>query len=160
MGLRVVYLVRHGKAEAASAGGDRSRALSAEGHRRIVAMVPLAGARGMGADLALSSPYLRAVQTREAFLPILGSPRLENSTALTPEGDPRDALDELKSWETSGVRSAAVFTHNPFVSALADLLLAPEAWPDRVFHTPTILAVGFDEALVPGTGKVLWVLHP
>jgi phosphohistidine phosphatase SixA len=114
----------------------------------------------MDVDLALSSPYLRAVQTREAFLQVLGTPRIENSAALTPEADPTDAFDELKSWEVGGVKAAAVFTHNPFVSALADLLLTPDEWPDRVFHTPTILAVGFDDTLAPRTGKVLWVLHP
>jgi phosphohistidine phosphatase len=159
--LQVVYLVRHGKAEAAGAGGDRQRALSSEGRRRIAELVPQASSRGMAVDLALSSPYLRALQTRDLFLPALGNPRVENSTVLTPESDPGDAVDELLSWEAGGVKSAAVFTHNPFVSGLADLLLAPGAWPDRVFHTPTILALGFDAGLAPPrTGKVLWVLHP
>lgn len=160
MALSVVYLVRHGKAESQASGGDRFRALSAEGRRRIAVMVPEAKERGMAAGLALSSPYLRAIQTRDLFLPILGFPQSENSDAFTPEADVGDAFEELRSWEDRGTRAAAVFTHNPFVTALADLLLVPGSWPEPVFHTPSVLAVGFGSGIQVGQGRLLWVLHP
>ena len=154
----VLYLVRHGKAEGPHPQGDRHRALSAEGRHRIEAMAPLAGSRDFHAQLSLSSPYLRAVQTRDLFAPFLGPTRSETSLALTPEADPRDAFEELCAWEAEGFSRIAVFTHNPFVTQLAALLAVPGT--DLVFHTPSILALGFDRGLELSSGRILWTLHP
>jgi len=158
-GIEVLYLVRHGKAVGSHPDGDRHRPLSVEGRLRIEALSPLAASRGFQADLALSSPYLRAVQTRDLFA-LAGAGRSETSKAFTPEADVDDAFDELKAWEASGVGRIAVFTHNPFVPELADLLLVPGSLSDLVFHTPTILALAFDAGLARRQGRPLWILHP
>lgn len=162
--LEVLFLVRHGKAVGAHPDGDRQRALSTEGLRRIATLVPRAQSMGFRGDLAISSPYLRAVQTRDHFFAAFGATRAETSPVFTPEADPRDAIDELKVWEAAGYRRVAVFTHNPFVTDLADRLLVPGALrdlgEDLVFHTPTILALGFEAGLAPRQGRPLWMLHP
>lgn len=158
MAVAVLYLVRHGKAEGPHPQGDRHRALSAEGRNRIEAMAPLALARDFHAQLSLSSPYLRAVQTRDLFAAVLGPTRSETSPVLTPDADPRDAFEELRAWEAEGFTRIAVFTHNPFVTHLAALLSVPGT--DLVFHTPSILALGFGHGLELNAGQMLWTLHP
>ena len=160
MALEVLYLVRHAKAEGPHPEGDSHRALSAEGRRRIAAMLPDAASREFRADLALSSPYLRAVETRDLFAPVFGSARLETTTALTPDGDPDELLEELKTWEAQGFSRIAVFTHNPFVTHLAALLLTQGSGAEPVFHTPTILALAFDRGLQARNGRLLWILNP
>ncbi len=126
-------------------------------------MLPRAKSQGFAANLALSSPYLRAVQTRDLFAPVFSPSRLETSKALTPSADPGEALDELLAWEAEGFTRIAVFTHNPFVTILADLLLRPGSAfqsGELVFHTPTLLALAFDRGLTVRSGRPQWILHP
>jgi phosphohistidine phosphatase len=152
-----LFLIRHGEAEESHPSGDRHRSLSAGGRRTIAALLPRARDAGLAATLALSSPYLRAVQTRELFLPLLGSPRLAESPVFTPSAHPRDAADELAAWgEWSAV---ALFTHNPLVTALADHLLGHPV-PDLEFHPATILALVFPSGFGPGRGEALWLIQP
>ena len=160
MALEILYLVRHAKAEGPHPQGDSHRVLSAEGRRRIGEMLPGAAAQGFRADLALSSPYPRAVETRDLFAPVFGPARLETTAALAPDADPEDLLDELKAWEAQGFSRIAVFTHNPFVTHLAALLLTPGSGSDPAFHTPTIFALAFDRGLQARGGRPLWILNP
>ena len=160
MAVERLFLIRHGKAEASHPEGDRYRALSHEGRSRIQGMEPPAAQRGFRADLALSSPYRRAVQTRDLFQAVLGAQRLETSPALTPSAEVQLALEELVRWEDEGYRSIAVFTHNPFVTEFANWLLLPGSFPEVEFHTPSILALSFEGGLRPFKGQPLWILHP
>lgn len=160
MAVEVLYLVRHSKAEGSHPRGDRHRSLADEGRARVAAMVPEAVSRGFDPDLALSSPYLRAQQTRELFLPAFGSDRLGTMASLVPEGDPREVLEDLRVWEAQGYARIALFTHNPLVTSLAEWVLASGLVSAPVFHTPTILAVHFDRGLEPRRGRPLWVLNP
>jgi len=157
--LKVLYLVRHSKAEASHPDGDRHRALSPEGRARISAMLPQAVAKGVHCDLSLASPYLRAVQTQELFAPAFASKRSAFSGAFTPGGDLDDAFAELQAWEADGCTSIAVFTHNPFVTLLASALLE-RGQAEPTFHTPTIWALEFDHGLRPRAGRTAWILNP
>jgi len=123
-------------------------------------MVPRAAELGFQGDLSLSSPYLRAVQTRDLFATVFAPAHVATSGVFTPDADPNDALVELKVWEAEGYRRIAVFTHNPFVTEFAEWFLAPGSLPDLSFHTPTLLALGFEAGLALGKGRPLWILHP
>jgi phosphohistidine phosphatase SixA len=160
MPLETLYLIRHGKAEGVHPDGDRHRALSAEGRARIEAVLSLAEGRDFHAALTLSSPYLRATQTRDFFLAVLGPTRNETSKVFTPSAEPSEAYLELAAWESAGYSRIAVFTHNPFVTLLAHLLSVPGAVSDLVFHTSTVLALGFEHGLKPSEGRPLWILQP
>lgn len=160
MAIEVLFLVRHAKAEASHPEGDAHRALSQEGRDRIDALAPVVWGRGFRFELALASPYLRAVQTRDLFIPPDWPCRRETTTALAPDADPLDTFEELREWESAGFTRIAVFTHNPFVTHLAGLLLASGSGPDPVFHTPTVLALGFDHGLKPHAGEPLWIQSP
>jgi phosphohistidine phosphatase SixA len=157
--MNVLYLVRHSKAQREHPNGDQFRALTADGEARIMSMLPKAVEHGFRAELAISSPYVRAVETRDRFIPALGSSRVEVSTVFAPGGDPQDACIELAAWAQQ-YSSIALFTHNPLVSVLADLLLAPNSLSEVEFHTPTILALGFERGPGMRLGKPLWILNP
>ncbi len=155
-----LLLVRHGKAVDSHPAGDRHRELSAQGRERIQALLPKVAAQGFKADLSLSSPYLRAQQTAELFSAVLPTPHRADSPTLTPDGDAAELLEELNVWAEQGIRSAVLFTHNPFVSELAQWLLQPR-WKDEVvFHTPSLWALEWDKTLAPHQARLLWVLHP
>jgi phosphohistidine phosphatase SixA len=154
-----LYLVRHSKAQREHPSGDRFRALTTEGQARIAAMLPRAEAKGFHAQLALSSPYVRAVETRDLFSPLLNPSRVETSAVFAPGGDPEDACIELAAWAQQ-YPSIALFTHNPLVSVLAELLLEPGALGEVEFHTPTILALSFDRGPGLRQGRPLWILDP
>ncbi len=160
MPLEVLYLVRHGKAEATHPNGDRFRNLSDEGRRRIVELSRRAMIQDFRVDLALSSPLVRAVQTRDLFLPRDAEVARRESSAYSPAALPEDALDDLGVWEQQGYTRVAVFTHNPFVTLLAEGLLVPGSVQDLVFHAPTVLALRFDRGVRLGEGQPLWILHP
>jgi len=157
--MKTVYLVRHSKAQQQHPSGDRFRALTAEGVARIAAMLPRAVENGFRAELALSSPYVRAVETRDRFAGVMGATRAEVSTAFAPDASAHDACIELAVWAEQ-YSSIALFTHNPLVGEIADLLLIPRSLLDLEFHTPTILALGFEHGTGLRQGKPLWVLHP
>jgi len=157
--MSILYLVRHSKAQQEHPSGDRFRSLTAEGEARIASMLPRAAERGFRAELALSSPYVRAVETRDRFAPALGASRRETSSAFAPGSDAQEACFELAAWAQQ-YRSIALFTHNPLVSVLAELLLTPGTLSDVEFHTPTILALGFEHGPGLRLGRPLWVLHP
>jgi len=160
MAVEILYLVRHSKAEGAHPRGDRHRFLSDEGVARIVALSPEAQRQGFQPDFAVSSSYRRALQTRELFLPGFGADRLATLRALSPESDPQEAFEELKILESQGFSRIAVFTHNPLVTSLAELLLTSGLVSSPEFHTPTLLAIGFESGLQRGAGRQLWVLNP
>jgi phosphohistidine phosphatase SixA len=157
--VNVLYLVRHSKAQREHPAGDRFRALTAEGLDRIAAMLPRAEAQGFHAQLALSSPFVRAVETRDRFAALLAPSRVETSPAFVPGGNPEEACIELAAWAQQ-YSSIALFTHNPLVSVLAELLLAPGLLPEVEFHTPTILALGFENGPGLRLGRPLWILNP
>ena len=94
MGLEVLYLIRHGKAAATHPDGDRYRTLSEEGRRRVEQMARQAVTRDFHFDLALSSPFVRAVQTRALLAPSSGAEQFE-SPSYVPSSFPDEAIDNL-----------------------------------------------------------------
>lgn len=160
MALEILYLVRHGKAEATHSAGDSRRELSHEGRRRIADVSRRAESLDFHVDIALSSPFIRAVQTRDLFFPPSVEIIRREASCYSPSAFPDDALEDLEAVESEGYSRVAVFTHNPFVTLLAERLLVPGSVTDLVFHTPTILALGFDRGLRPREGRPLWILSP
>ena len=158
--MRQLLVVRHGKATESHPEGDRFRPLSAAGRERIRLLLPQVAAKGFVADLALSSPYLRARETADLFAGVLPAAAKAETLALTPEAHPSDPLEELRGWAARGVKSAVLYSHNPLVTELTCWLLTDD-WGDRVeFHTPSLWALEFPDGLAPHQGRPLWVLHP
>ncbi len=157
-----LYLVRHSKAEVSHSRGDSFRKLSERGWQRLADVANQVKTMDWKPGLRITSPYLRARETAEGFSKILdfGTFALEPSSLFTPEGDPQEALTEIQGWVNRGFDSIWVFTHNPFVTDFARLLVAPSSYDRLNFHTPTVLALKFSHDLQPHGGEILWLVHP
>lgn len=113
-----LWLLRHGEAQR-FAPQDSLRALTEQGRLDVLASAERL--RGRPLEAILASPYVRARQTAELVAQALAFPGVvEIEGWLTPEGDPRDALERLHRRPESEL---LVVTHQPFVGALAGLLI-------------------------------------
>ena len=133
---RELLLLRHGIAEERAAGlEDAQRSLTPEGRERTAAQLRRLQDLGLGCDLVLSSPLVRARQTAELAVEVGLAPELELAAALAPLADP---LPLLERWlgpvsPRPAWRRLALVGHEPDLSTLAALLigvpmaLAPEA---------------------------------
>jgi 8-oxo-dGTP diphosphatase len=113
-GEAVAYLVRHGKCGSRShwTEDDRLRPLSKAGRRQAEALVK--AFRGLDVERAISSPYVRCVQTIRPLALDRGV-QVETSEALAEGAPPEDALALLE--ET--VHTPTVFcTHGDVVPAV------------------------------------------
>lgn len=113
-----LWLLRHGEAEPRAAT-DAERPLTRNGRQEVLQAA--ARLAGVPLDAIIVSPYLRARQTAELVVEALAfqGPVLVEGW-LTPESDPREALDRLARREESQL---LLVTHNPFVGELAGLLI-------------------------------------
>lgn len=118
-----VYLLRHGIAEDGQHGvDDASRALTAEGRKKLRQVLQAAKKAGVEASLVISSPFTRALQTAEIAKTVLGCKQsVRQSTALVPSATPELAWKELRAHQHES--SILLVGHNPLFSDLARYLL-------------------------------------
>ena len=160
MPLIQLLVVRHSKAVDSHPKGDRFRALSEVGRARVQDLVPKVKEKGYQAELALSSPYLRARETADLFAEAVPHVQRKETHSLLPNADLQHLVTELKAWEAQGIKTAVLYSHNPLVTELCQWLLMPELKTGVEFHTPSLYAIGFPTGFEPHQGKLLWVLHP
>lgn len=115
--MKSLLLVRH--ADALPLGGpiasDPERPLSDKGLRQAEALADFLVQKSIQADLLLSSPYLRAVQTAEPLKRLLADAAATSELDdLTPDRFQPERLLQLIHTET--VRTAVVVGHNPSIS--------------------------------------------
>ncbi len=95
-----LYILRHGIAVEPGTPGyerDADRPLTPEGERKLKQIARAMEALGLSFDLILSSPYLRARQTAEIVAEVLkGRKRLELSDSLTPDGNTKKLVEQLR----------------------------------------------------------------
>jgi len=90
-----LLLLRHGKAEDCSPGGDFSRELEEKGHEQARHAARILAAADLLPDLVLSSPVLRAKQTAITFTATAGIPGPIFLDWLSCGMSPETALAEL-----------------------------------------------------------------
>lgn len=114
----MLCLLRHGEAEA-MAPSDALRRLTARGEQQVRDAAEQL--RDLGLQRMLVSPYVRAQQTAALVQQTLGfTGPLQTVPWLTPDSSPQQALAELDAFEGESV---LLVTHQPFVGALAGLLV-------------------------------------
>jgi phosphohistidine phosphatase len=122
-----LFILRHGIAEVRGTptpGDDSQRRLTADGITKL-----RRAARGMRSleldfDLILTSPFLRASETAEIVADVFGlEQKLALSTALVPDGNPKELLDLLKKDYRKRKRILLV-GHEPYLSRLISLLIS------------------------------------
>ena len=130
MARRELLLLRHGIAEERRVDlPDGRRALTPEGRQRTQAVVQRLLELGLGCDLLLSSPYMRARQTADLARLAGLAPDLELAAGLEPAGE-IGPLMQLWLGESSprpGWRRLALVGHEPDLGQLAARLIGAPA---------------------------------
>lgn len=133
-----LYLIRH--AHALDLADDDARPLSERGHGqvRLVAAF-LRQSRGFAPREFWHSPLVRARETAVGLAAkIAAAGRLIETDGLRPEDDPAALVRRLRA----GPESLALVGHEPFMSALASLLVAGDATrPVFLFEKCAVLAL-------------------
>ena len=157
-----IVVVRHGVAldreEAAeSAISDAERPLTAKGRRRMKAAAKGLAKLAEGADLVLSSPLVRAVQTakivRRAFDDDIG---YAETDALLPDAEPGELVRVLS--EGPPIPAAVIVGHEPHLGRWVGWCLAGQAAALVELGKGGACLVRFDEAPVAGKGQIVWLL--
>jgi len=147
-----LWLLRHGEAEP-HARTDAERELSRHGRKEV--RQAAAHLAGRPLPTILCSPYVRARQTAELLAAFLdGAPKLVVVDWLTPDSDPRQALDRLAE------RSEEEFllaSHQPFLGALAGLLVHGHLQDPLPMQTASL--AGLDGELPLAGAMYLRALH-
>jgi phosphohistidine phosphatase len=129
-----VHLLRHGIAvdpDDPAAPTDPERFLTDKGKVRARATAKGMVAIGISPDLVLVSPYVRAQQTADIAVEVLGASNVPRETidALTPMGDPSRVIEFVRA---SGKQSVLCVGHAPNLDLLASQLLGTSAIVTRL----------------------------
>ncbi len=154
-----LYLLRHGIAEEGSAGqSDASRALTADGKRKLKSVLKAALKADVEPSLILTSPYKRAVQTAEIATEVLKyKGELLRTEALVPASTPASVWEEVRVHRDEPQLLLA--GHDPLFTDLAGYLLGFPAL--RIdFKKGALLRIDFDTFSAEPRGTLKWMLVP
>lgn len=156
-----LFIVRHGIAiehGAPKCPQDPQRYLTEEGIEKTRQVAKSVAALGAAADLFISSPYVRALQTAEIFAEALGylKEKIRKSEALLPGADPLLIFREL-AHEKPGA-SVFLFGHAPQL----DDVIAYALGSKRAITALKKAGVAQIELkrVAPPAGLLLWSVPP
>jgi phosphohistidine phosphatase len=156
-----LYIVRHGIAidrEDPKAPAEAERYLTEEGIAKTKQVAKGIAALGVRADLMVSSPYLRAMQTAAIFASALDYPehKIRQSESLLPGAEPVAFLRELAREKNAS--SVFCFGHAPHV----DGLLAATVGAPRHITSMKKAGVALVELkrVSPINGQLVWLVTP
>lgn len=116
-----LILLRHGKAEDTSVGGDFSRALVEKGRKQARRAAKQLASAGVLPDIVLTSPLLRARQTADEFCEAAEIPGAVIQGWLASGMNPETALAELGAFNE--FKRVAIVGHEPDFSNLIEWIL-------------------------------------
>jgi phosphohistidine phosphatase len=154
-----LYILRHGIAEDGKPGGsDSDRALTSEGKKKLREILRAADRAGVAPKLILSSPYVRAVETAEIAIDVLGyKDGLLQTPALIPSSDPKSVWEEVRLHKS--VSELMLVGHEPLLSTLTGYLLAaPSLYVDM--KKGAIVRIDIDSFGAQPHGVLKWMLVP
>jgi phosphohistidine phosphatase len=150
-----IFIVRHAIAEDSARGGDRERALTEEGKKKMKEAAEGFARLDLEIDTIYSSPLVRAVQTAEIVAKAIGyKGTIENMEELSPGYSPKDVVNRLQSLKKTG--TLALAGHEPNCSELASHLLGTA---EVEFKKGAICLIE-TESVKPGSGRLIWHLSP
>lgn len=156
-----LYIVRHAAAHGRDFDrwpDDGERPLTAEGGEKFR---PVARKMGevAGVEVVFSSPFVRAWQTAEILQREAGWPAPKLLPELEPESVPHKTLRALEDYDHP--QSVALVGHRPHLHELAAFLLTGEVGGiDVRIKKGGVVALRFDDELVPGEAALRWLLTP
>jgi phosphohistidine phosphatase len=89
----VIWLLRHGDAEAGEGKPDAERELTEKGERQSIAAGKALKALGVGLDVCLTSPKVRSRRTAELACAALGTPIEEDDRLAGGDFDPLELAE-------------------------------------------------------------------
>ncbi|MDH0748747.1 phosphohistidine phosphatase SixA [Pseudomonas sp. GD03842] len=149
-----VWILRHGEAQY-RARTDAERELTANGCQEVLA----SAAHLLGEPLRwiIASPYVRAQQTAERVRQALGfADAVVTVPWLTPDSDPRQALDNLDLYAPDNV---LLVSHQPLVGSLISLAVHGHVQQPAGMHTASLAELEADFPLA-GAMNLIGVRHP
>lgn len=152
----MLYLLRHGEAEA-HAANDAARRLTSRGRQDVDSVARQFLANKLPLRQCISSPYVRAVQTAELFLEqVAPGLRLHQDAVLTPEVR---ASDVMKMLEGLTAEQVLLVSHNPLLSELNALLTEGNISHMHILSTSELVAINID-VIGLGMGRTALRLLP
>lgn len=152
-----VYLLRHGTAEEVRSGmPDESRALTAEGRKKLRHVLRAALQANVEPSLIVSSPFKRALETAEIAKNIFGYKQsVQQSDALVPNSTPQQVWKEIRSHRQES--SILLVGHNPLFSDLVPYLLnSPDLQID--FKKGALMRIDLERLSAQPAGILRWYL--
>lgn len=159
MAAKLLFLVRHAKAEEEGSGvSDADRQLTREG-REAVRLSSIALRRlGVRLDAILSSPLRRAVETA-SLLRVDGKPEVMVWDELAPGVDPTILVPFLEAVRDR--EQVALVGHEPDLGALAGYLLTGGGRGLRIpFRKGAIAAIECEHLPPVSAGTLRWFVTP
>ena len=159
-----LLIVRHadaGDAEEFAKTGkpDSKRPLSAKGRKQmrtaaqaLIDLVPRA-------DVLVTSPYTRAVQTSDLLAKAYGN---ETSRETTDTLEPERAPEDFLRWITArqGIETAIVVGHEPHLGTLVTWLMTGSSDSRIQLKKGGACLLEFDERPAKGGATLRWLLSP
>lgn len=156
-----LYIVRHGIAidrEDPKCPPEAERYLTEEGIERTKQVAEAIAGLGIHADLMISSPYVRAMQTAAVFASELeySKQKIRRTDSLLPGAEPGAFLRELAREKDAS--TVFCFGHAPHV----DGLLAAAVGASRHITSMKKAGVALVELkrLSPPNGQLVWLVTP
>jgi phosphohistidine phosphatase len=154
MGIKRLYILRHGNAEAPTLGNDAARNLTAMGVQEVLSTALKFKQKNESIDQVFVSPYIRAQQTAHHFLDAINYTGVSTTDdKITPSGKPIEVALWLSNLQAESV---LLITHEPFASQMVDLLADMPLPQDFMMQTATLAAVE-GEVLATACCQLRWV---
>lgn len=154
-----LYLIRHGLAEERGDAwpDDAKRPLTAEGKTALKKSARGLTRLGVGFDVILTSPFVRARQTAEAISSELAErPGLVSVESLTPSGSFQAVLNDLE--KQAKRRRIAIVGHEPSLGELAARLAGIRR--PLEFKKGAVCRIDLKTLPPAGPGALRWFLTP
>jgi phosphohistidine phosphatase len=156
-----LFVVRHGIAidrGEPNCPVDPDRFLTEEGIEKTAQVAKAVAALGEKADVLISSPYVRAVQTAELFAAALrcSKDKIRRSEALLPGTDPLLLFRELAREKATA--AVFVFGHAPQLDEVIAYAVGTKR-PVTQLKKAGVAQVDF-KRVSPPTGVLVWVCPP
>lgn len=157
-----LYIIRH--AIAVEEGTpeyeeDNQRPLTDKGKKKMRQIAKGLRALGVGFDLVLSSPYVRAKETAEILADVFKMKKsIEFSENLIPMGDPDLLISEIN--EKYSVDSIALVGHEPELTNLIGLFVSENAGVDITLKKGGVCSLSADDLHHTRKATLEWLLTP
>jgi phosphohistidine phosphatase len=156
-----LYIVRHGIAidrEDPKSPAEADRFLTEEGIRKTKQVAKALAAQGLHADLMVSSPYVRALQTAEIFATALdyAKQKIQKTETLLPGAEPTAFFRELAHHKQAS--AVFCFGHAPNVDELVASALGANRQITSIKKTGVALVEL--KRISPPSGQFVWLATP